>query len=174
MVLNLCRTCPSTKTITTMTSGRQGAGPAESAHNITCLSVCPSVVSSAGGNFASARTVIKERHNFNLDSTHQAGQVRNKERNTEEHREPQTDVEQQGGETPPHKPGPPAGLREGLARALEAGGPELRPPEPRPTERGGRADAPPGTPAAGALRASAAGSEEPEAATKVRSLRDAP
>ena len=115
-----------------------------------------------------------ERHNFNLDSTHQAGQGRNKERNTEEHREPQTDVEQQGGDTPPHKPGPPAGLREGLALALEAGGPELRPLEPRPTERGGRADAPPGTPTVGALRTSAAGSEEPEAATKVRSRRDAP
>ena len=30
---------------------------------------------------------------FDLDSTHQAGQVRNKEKNTGEHREPQTDVE---------------------------------------------------------------------------------
>ena len=38
-----------------------------------------------------------------------------------EHRELQADVEQQGWETPPHKPGPPAGLREGLARALQAG-----------------------------------------------------
>ena len=69
----------------------------------------------------------RERRNFNLDSTHQAGQVRNKERNTEDHSEPQTDGEEQGGETLPHKPGPPAGLREGLARALKAGGPELRP-----------------------------------------------
>ena len=48
-----------------------------------------------------------ERENFNLDSTHQASQVRNKERNTGEHREPQADVEQQGWETPPHKPGTP-------------------------------------------------------------------
>ena len=80
------------------------------------------------------------------------------ERNTDEHREPQADVGQQDWETPPHKPGPPAGLREGLARALEAGGPERRPRGPRPTERGGRADAPPGTPAVGARRASAAGS----------------
>ena len=116
----------------------------------------------------------KEMHSFDVrdptliwsrDSTHQAGQVRNKERNTEEHREQQTDVEQQGGKTPPHKPGPPAGLREGLTWALEAGGPELRPREQCPTERGGRADAPSGTPAVGARRASAAGSEEPEAAT---------
>ena len=54
----------------------------------------------------------KERENY-----HQAGQVRNKERNTGERREPQADVEQQGWEAPPHKPGPPAGLGEGLARA---------------------------------------------------------
>ena len=33
-----------------------------------------------------------DRENFNLDSTHQAGQVRNKERNTGEHREPQADT----------------------------------------------------------------------------------
>ena len=48
----------------------------------------------------------KEMHSFDVrdptliwsrDSTHQAGQVRNKERNTEEHREPQTDGEQQAG-----------------------------------------------------------------------------
>ena len=61
---------------------------------------------------------FRHRHNFNLNSTHQAAQVRNKERNTREHREQrQADVEQQGWETPPHKPGAPAGLKEGLARA---------------------------------------------------------
>ena len=79
-------------------------------------------------------------------------------------------------ETPPHKPAPPTGLREGLARALEAGGPECRPPGPLPAERVGRAvEAPPGrTPAVGARRASAAGSEEPEPATHVGRRRDAP
>ena len=104
-----------------------------------------------------------------------SGQVRNKERNTGEHREPQADVEQQGWETPPYKPGPgpPAGLREGLARELEAGGPERRPRGPCPAERGGRAVAPPGTPAVGARRASAAGSEELEAATNVGRRLDA-
>ena len=88
----------------------------------------------------------------------------------------QADVERQDWETPPHKPGPPAGLREGLARAQEAGEPKCRPRGPRPAERGGRAvKAPPGrTPAVGARRASAAGSEEPEAATDVGRLRDAP
>ena len=43
-----------------------------------------------------------------------------------EHREPQADAEQQGWpgwEIQPHKPGPAAGQGEGLARALEAGGP---------------------------------------------------
>ena len=64
--------------------------------------------------------LLRHRDNLNLDSTHQAGQVRNKGRSTGEHREPQADVEQQGCETPPHKPGHPAGLREGLAQALEA------------------------------------------------------
>ena len=34
-----------------------------------------------------------DRENFNLDSTHQAGQVRNKERNTGEHRERTRSVE---------------------------------------------------------------------------------
>ena len=118
----------------------------------------------------------KDRDNFNLDSAHQAGQVRNKERNTEEHREPQTDVEEQGGETPPHKPGPPAWLREGLARALQAGGPERRPRGPRPAERGGRVvKAPPGrVPAVWAQRESASRREEPEAATDVGRRRDAP
>ena len=118
----------------------------------------------------------KDRDNFNLDSAHQAGQVRNKERNTEEHREPQTDGEEQGGETPPHKPGPPAWLREGLARALQAGGPERRPRGPLPAKRGGRAvKAPPGrTPAVGARRASATANEEPEAATDVGRQRDVP
>ena len=79
-------------------------------------------------------------------------------------------------ETPPHKPAPPTGLREGLARALEAGGPECRPPGPLPAERVGRAvEAPPRrTPAVGARRASAAGSEETEAATDVDRRRDAP
>ena len=79
-------------------------------------------------------------------------------------------------ETPPHKPAPPTGLREGLARALEAGGPECRPPGPLPAERVGRAvEAPPGqTPAVGARRASAAGSEEPETATHVGRRRDTP
>ena len=69
---------------------------------------------------------IWDRENFNLESTHQAGQVRNKERKTGEHREPQADAEQQGWpgwEIQPHKPGPAAGQGEGLARALEAGGP---------------------------------------------------
>ena len=91
-------------------------------------------------------------------------------------REPQTDVEQQGWETSPHKPGPPAGLGEGLAWALEVGGPGHRSQGPRPAERGGRAvKAPPGrTPAVGARRTSAAGSEEPEAATAVGHRRDAP
>ena len=69
-----------------------------------------------------------------------------------------------------------AGLREGLARALEAEG--RRPQGSRPAERGGRAGkAPPvRTPAVGALHrgASAAGSEEPEAATDVGRRRDAP
>ena len=120
-------------------------------------------------------TMELDRENFNLDSTHQAGQVRNKERNTGEHREPQADVEQQGWETPPHKPEPPAELGEGLARALEVGGPGRRSRGPPPAERGGRAvKAPPGrTPAVGARRASAAGSEEPEAATEVGRRRDA-
>ena len=83
-------------------------------------------------------------------------------------------MEKQGGETLPHKPGPPAGLREGLTLTPGAGGPELRPRGPRPTERGGRADAPPGTRGVGARRASAAGGEEPEAATEVGRRRDAP
>ena len=39
-----------------------------------------------------------------------------------EHRELQADSGQQGFETPPHKPGPPTGLREGLARAQEREG----------------------------------------------------
>ena len=74
-------------------------------------------------------TQTLDSDNFNLDSTHEASQVRNKEMNTGEHRL-QADVEQQGWETPPHKSGPPAWLREGLARALEAGGPERRPQRP--------------------------------------------
>ena len=96
--------------------------------------------------------------------------------NTGQHREPQADVEQQGWETPPHKPGPPAGLGEGLARALEVGGPGRRSRGPPPAERGGRAvKAPPGrTPAVGARRARATGSEEPEAATDVGRRRDVP
>ena len=49
-----------------------------------------------------------------------------------------------------------------------------RPRGPRPAERGGRAVAPPGTPAVGAQRASPAGSEELEAATNVGRRRDAP
>ena len=53
-----------------------------------------------------------KRDNFNLDSTHQVGQVTNKERDTGEHRELQAYGEQQGWETPPHKQGPPAELRE--------------------------------------------------------------
>ena len=71
----------------------------------------------------------RESFNLNLDSSHQAGQVRNKERYTGGHREPQADVEQQGWKTPPHKPGPPAGLGEGLERALKVGGPGRRPGE---------------------------------------------
>ena len=120
------------------------------------------------------------RDNFNLDSTRQAGQVTSKERNTGEHGELQADAGQQGLETPPHKlePGPPAGLREGLARAQgsEAGGPKGRPREPLPAERVGCAvDAPPRrTPAVGARRASATGREEPEAATGVGRRRGAP
>ena len=96
--------------------------------------------------------------------------------NTGQHREPQVDVEQQGWETPPHKPGPPAGLRKGLAQALQAGGLERRPQGLRPAERGGRAvKAPPRrTSAVGARRASATGSEEPEAATDVGRRRDVP
>ena len=79
----------------------------------------------------------------------------------------------------PRKPGPPKGLREGLARALETGGPECpsRPQGPLPAEQVGRAvEAPPGrTTAVGARRASAAArSEEPEAATDVGRRRDAP
>ena len=42
------------------------------------------------------------RDNFDLDSTHQAGQVASKERNTGEHRELQANSGQQGLETPPH------------------------------------------------------------------------
>ena len=94
--------------------------------------------------------------NFHLDSTHQAGQVTSKERNT-------------GGavdseETQPHKQGPLSGRRERSARAQEAGGSE----GPLPAEQVGRAgEAPPGrTPAVGARRASAAGSEGPEAAAE--------
>ena len=98
-------------------------------------------------------TVWLDRENFNLDSTlaHQADQVRNKERNTGVYREPQADVEQQGWETPPHKPGPLAALGKGLARALEVAGPGRRSRGPRPAELGGRAvKAPPGrTPAIG-------------------------
>ena len=76
---------------------------------------------------------------------------------TEEHRELQADSGQQGLETPPHEPGPPTGLREGLARAQEAVGPRCRPRGPRPAEQVGRAvKAPPRrTPAGGARRASA-------------------
>ena len=37
-----------------------------------------------------------DRDNFDLDSTHQAGQVKNKERNTGEHRVLQADEERQG------------------------------------------------------------------------------
>ena len=65
-------------------------------------------------------------------------ETRNLERSTGGHREQQADVERQRWETPPYKPGPPAGLREGLARALQAGGPEHRPRGQRPAERGGR------------------------------------
>ena len=112
-----------------------------------------------------------------MDSTRQAGHVTSKERNTGEHRELQADSGQQGWETPPNKPGPPTGPREGLARAQEAVGPRRRPRRPRPDERVGCAvEAPPRrTPAGGARRASAAGSEEPEAATDVVDRRwDAP
>ena len=90
---------------------------------------------------------------WTVQCTHQAGQVRNKERNTGEHREQQADIEQQGWETPwpwqPHKPAIPAGLGEGLARALEVWGPGRRSRGPRLAERGGLAvKAPPGqTPA---------------------------
>ena len=97
------------------------------------------------------------RDNFHLDtvdSTHQAGQVTSKEWNT-------------GGavdseETQPHKNGPLTGRRERSARAQEAGGSE----GPLPAEQVGRAgEAPPGrTPAVGARRASAAGSEDLPAA----------
>ena len=121
---------------------------------------------------------IIDRDNFNLDSTRQAGQVKSKDRNTGEHRELQADGGQQSLETPPHKPepGPPAGLREGLARAQEAGGQCCRPQGPLPIERVGCAvEAPSGrAPAVGARRASAAGSEEPESATDVGRRRDAP
>ena len=105
---------------------------------------------------ASAQTPIKQhshqmvmsknRDNFNLDSTRQAGQVTSrKERNTGEHREIQADSGQQGLETPPHKPGPPNGLREGLARAATGSGrAKCRPRGQRPAERVGRAvEAPP-------------------------------
>ena len=93
-----------------------------------------------------------------------------------EHRELQAYGGQQGLETLPYKPGPPTGLREGLARAQEAGGPEFHPQGSLPAERVGRAvEAPPGrTPAVGARRARAAGREEPEAATDVGRQRDAP
>ena len=80
-----------------------------------------------------------------------------------EHREPQADAEQQGWpgwEIPPHK-GPAAWQGEGLARALEVGGPGRCPRGPRPAEWGERAvKALPGrTPTVGALRASV---REPE------------
>ena len=42
---------------------------------------------------------LSKIENFYLDSTYQAGQVRDKERNTGEHRELQADVERQGWET---------------------------------------------------------------------------
>ena len=63
----------------------------------------------------------QSRGHFSLDSARQAGKVTSKERNTGEHRELQADGGQQGLETPPHKPGPLTGLKEGLARAQEAG-----------------------------------------------------
>ena len=52
-----------------------------------------------------------DRDNFDLDSTHRAGQVTSKERNMGEHRELQADGGQQGLETQPHKPGPINGPR---------------------------------------------------------------
>ena len=61
-------------------------------------------------------------------------------------------------------------LREGIVRAQEAGGPECR---PQGLERA--VEAPPRrTPAGRARRASAAASDEPEAATEVGRRRDAP
>ena len=76
-----------------------------------------------GARLRPGSVYLQTSKNFNLDGTHQAGQ--DKERNTGEHREPQADV-QQGCETPPHKPGPPGGQGEGLARALEVQRPAKR------------------------------------------------
>ena len=97
-----------------------------------------------------------DRYNFNLDSAHQAGQVRKKERNTGEHREPQADVEHQGWEntltSQDPQPSEERGLRghrkqEGLSvvhedRARpsgEDGRSRHRPGGPPPSGRGARA-----------------------------------
>ena len=67
--------------------------------------------------------------------------------NTGEHREMQADVERQDWETPPHKPGPPAGLREGLARAQKAEGPSVAHEDrTRPSGEDGRSRHRPGGP----------------------------
>ena len=128
-------------------------------------------------------TVWLDRENFNLDSTlaHQADQVRNKERNTGVYREPQADVEQQGWETPPHKPGPLAALGEGHAASRAgtgSGGTRASLTRTAPGRAGrtgcqGTARSDPCNRGLGARRASAAGSEEPEAATGVGRRREA-
>ena len=86
----------------------------------------------------------------------------------------EADSGQQGLETPPHKPGLLTELKEGLARAWEAGGPRFCPRRQRPTELVGRAvGAPRRTPSGGERRASVAGNEEAEAATNVDRRQDA-
>ena len=87
-----------------------------------------------------------DRDNFNQDSTCQAGQVTSIERITEEHRELQ-------------------GAKRGALAGTGSGGGRQ---SPTTAERAGRAaEAPPGqTPVVGARRASAAASEDPEAAAE--------
>ena len=99
-----------------------------------------------------------DRDNFNQDSTCQAGHVTSKERITGEHRELQA-----------AKRGALAGTGSGRARQ-----------SPTTAERAGRAaraEAPPSpgrTPVVGARRASAAASEDPEAAAEGGPRRDTP
>ena len=83
---------------------------------------------------------MKDRDNFqsgqNTPST--AGQVTSKEHEVPGTRELQAVRGQHCLETPPHTQGPLNRLREGLARAQEAVGPQCRPQGQLPAERVGR------------------------------------